>query len=198
MKVTVYLGAQTGNDCAVEDSVVRLGQLIVEQRLTLVYGGSGIGLMGRLADTVMVGQGKVEGIITRQLLAVEPSHPQVTDLQVVETMQERKLEMERRADFFIMMPGGLGTVEELTDVWNGAKIGRHQKPIGVLNINGYYDLMLAFFDHAVVTGFLKQVHRDLLVVESDVNILLHKLNASAQWRLEQESAGKLQGATFRF
>lgn len=151
------------------------GRLLVREKIGLVYGGGNVGLMGVLADAVMSGGGEVTGVIPQALVDLEVAHFEVTQLHVVKTMHERKALMAELADGFVALPGGYGTLEELFEVLTWAQLGFHPKPVGLLNICGYYDLMIQFLDHMVKEGFLKGVHRKTFTVSGDGGELLREL-----------------------
>jgi uncharacterized protein (TIGR00730 family) len=152
-----------------------LGTLLAEQGIGLVYGGGNIGLMGVAADAALAKGGEVIGVITEQLDGHGLSHAKLTDLRIVPTMHERKAVMAELSDAFIALPGGIGTFEELFEAWTWAQLGIHAKPVGCLNVAGFYDQLAQFLDHAVAEKFLKDVHRATLVVESDPQILVTRL-----------------------
>jgi len=170
----VYCGSSSGLSPNYADAARKLAQALVERKIALVYGGGNVGLMGIIADEVMRLGGHVTGVIPKALVRKEVGHRQITELHVVENMHERKAMMADLADGFIAMPGGIGTLEELFEVMTWAQLGFHDKPIGVLNVDGYYDALLAFLQHTVQQGFLRPQHVSLLMVESDVAALLHR------------------------
>jgi uncharacterized protein (TIGR00730 family) len=170
----VYCGSSSGITPNYADAARKLAQALVERKIALVYGGGNVGLMGIIADEVMRLGGHVTGVIPKALVRKEVGHRQITELHVVENMHERKAMMADLADGFIAMPGGIGTLEELFEVMTWAQLGFHDKPIGVLNVDGYYDALLAFLQHTVRQGFLRPQHASLLMVESDVAALLHR------------------------
>jgi uncharacterized protein (TIGR00730 family) len=154
---------------------IALGNKLVERGLTLVYGGGNVGLMGIVADAVLHGGNPVIGIIPKSLVRKEVGHKELTELHIVDSMHQRKQMMADRADAFIAMPGGVGTYEELFETFTWLQLGYHNKPIGLLNVAGFYDKMLAFIDHAVAEGFLKRHHADLLHVSDDPDTLIDML-----------------------
>lgn len=143
--------------------------------IDLVYGGGNVGLMGAVADAVLDGGGQVTGVIPEHLTAREIEHPRVSDLRVVETMHERKALMHDLSEAFVTLPGGLGTMEELFEIWTWLQLGLHVKPIGLLQVEGYFDSLLGFLDHAVEEGFVALATRTLLVADSDPDELLARL-----------------------
>lgn len=144
--------------------------------IRLVYGGGAVGLMGLLADTVLANGGLVTGVIPLALFPKEVAHPGCTELVTVDSMHERKREMFDRSDAFVALPGGFGTLEEIAEVTTWAQIGMHQKPVGVLNVDGYWDGLLGFFDRAVDDGLLREQNRDLLLRASSPDDLLTVLS----------------------
>jgi uncharacterized protein (TIGR00730 family) len=154
-----------------------LGRKLVERGIGLVYGGASVGLMGRLAETVLAGGGEVIGVIPEALVRKEVAHRVIPDLRIVDSMHERKASMADLADGFIAMPGGLGTVEELFEVLTWGQLGIHEKPCGILNVRGYFDTLVSFLDHAVDQLFIKAEHRDLVLVAKEPVRLLDLLKA---------------------
>ncbi len=163
-RICVYAGSNPGNDDRYRAATQDLAHSLVRLGIGIVYGGGNVGLMGELADTVLAAGGEVVGIMPRQLVEKEVAHLGLTDLQVVESMHERKAAMADLSDAFVALPGGIGTLEEIIEVYTWSQLGLHQKPCALLNINGYYEGLTAFLDHAVVEGFLNGSHRGLLVV----------------------------------
>ena len=170
----VYCGSSFGITSNYTDAARNLAQALVERNIGLVYGGGNVGLMGVIADEVMRLGGHVTGVIPKALVRKEVGHRQISELHVVENMHERKAMMADLAEGFIAMPGGIGTLEELFEVMTWAQLGFHDKPIGVLNVDGYYEALLAFLQHTVQQGFLRPQHEGLLMVEPDVTALLHR------------------------
>ena len=163
-RICVYAGSNPGKDDCYRTATQNLARTLVHSGIGIVYGGGNVGLMGELADTVLALGGEVVGIMPRQLVEKEVAHLGLTDLQVVESMHERKAAMAELSDAFVALPGGIGTLEEIIEVYTWSQLGLHPKACVLLNINGYYDGLTAFLDHAVVEGFLDRSHRDLLVV----------------------------------
>jgi len=176
--VCVFTGSSLGTSPHYEAAAERLGQCLAARRLTLVYGGATVGLMGTIADAALAGGGSVTGVLPRKLMDLEIGHTGLTQLHVVETMHERKTMMADASDAFIALPGGLGTLEETFEVWTWSQLGVHAKPVGFLNVNGFFDRMLAFLDHAVDEGFIKPRHRDFICVSEDPETLLDALAAT--------------------
>ena len=172
MNICIYLGANHGNCPALTDTVVVLGEQIAKAGYRLVYGGSSLGLMGLLAKSVMTHGGKITGVITKKLIMQEPPFTTLDELIVVDTMQERKLLMQQRSNAFIVMPGGLGTLEEAFDTWNAIKIGVLNKPIGFLNIEGYFDGLFSFISSCENKGFISSSQASIPEINADTQLLL--------------------------
>ena len=175
-RVCVYCGSQVGSSQAYATQAIRLGAALARRGLGLVYGGGNIGLMGCLADAVLDHGGEVVGVIPRALEQKELAHRGVTELIVVDGMHARKSAMAERADAFVAMPGGYGTLEELFEATAWAQLGIHPKPVGLLNCEGYFDHLIAFLDHAMHEQFLRPQHRALLHADPDPEALLTTLS----------------------
>lgn len=173
--VAVFCGSNFGVDPAYRDAATSLGRLLADRHIGLVYGGGGVGLMGVLADATMASGGEVHGVITHSLAAKEVAHAGLTSLDVVETMHERKAAMADRADAFIMLPGGFGTLDEFFEVVTWTQLGIHSKPCGLLNVNGYFEPLLKLFEIAAEQRFIQAEYWDLVSVESDPGRLVDKL-----------------------
>jgi len=154
----------------------RLGQALVDRKHELVYGGADVGLMGQVADTVMKAGGVVIGVIPKSF-AHKVSHQGLTELHVVDSMHERKTMMFDLSDAFIALPGGFGTLEEVAEILTWAQLGLHKKPCGLINVDGYFDLLLSFLDNAVSKGFMRQEHREMLLVSNAPEDMLKRLEA---------------------
>ncbi|MDR1727426.1 MAG: TIGR00730 family Rossman fold protein [Acidobacteriota bacterium] len=170
-RVCVYCGSSPGARGEYADAARSLGRALAAQGLELVYGGADVGLMGVLADAALNAGGRVVGVIPESF-ADRVSHRGLSELRVVGTMHERKRTMFDLADAFVALPGGFGTLEELSELLTWAQIGLHQKPCGLLNVAGYYDTLLRFLDHATAEGFMKPRHRAMLLVASGAEELL--------------------------
>jgi len=170
----VYCGSSSGNLPLYADGARGMAEALVERNLGLVYGGGKVGLMGTIADEVLRLGGQVTGVIPTALLEMEVGHRGLTQLHVVANMHERKALMAELSDGFIAMPGGIGTLEELFEVTTWAQLHLHDKPIGILNIGGYYDALLKFVQQMSNQGFLKPRHASLMMVESDAHQLLDR------------------------
>lgn len=175
--VCVYCASSTGNDPALADTATALGRLLAERGTELVFGGGAVGLMGRIADTVLEAGGTVTGIIPTTLMPREVAHRGLTRLIEVDSMHARKARMIELSDGFIALPGGFGTLEELAEVLTWAQLGLHTKPIGLVNTGGFYDGLLRFFDRAVADGVLKPSNRTLLLTNDDPAALLASMES---------------------
>jgi uncharacterized protein (TIGR00730 family) len=173
--ICIYCGSSVGINPEWAETARRLGTVLAERRLGLVYGGGRVGLMGIVADAVLRGGGRVVGVIPEALATKEVAHDGLTELHVVAGMHERKALMAHRADAFLTLPGGIGTFEEFFETLSWAALGLHHKPMGVLNIAGYFDPLLALLDHAVAERFLRREFLDLLVVSSDPAAIVDEL-----------------------
>jgi uncharacterized protein (TIGR00730 family) len=174
-RLCVFCGSSPGARPAYAEAAEELGTLLVEQDIGLVYGGGAVGLMGRLADAVLAAGGEPIGVLPEALVAKEIGHPDVSDLRVVGSMHERKALMADLADGFVALPGGLGTVEELFEVYTWAQLGLHRKPCALLDVEGYYEGIARFLGHAVEERFLREDHRAMLIVEREPRTLLERL-----------------------
>jgi uncharacterized protein (TIGR00730 family) len=177
--VTVYCGSNPGADPAFAEATRRLATQLARDGIRIVYGGGHVGLMGILADTALAAGGEVLGVIPQFLADREVAHAGLTELRVVATMHERKQLMTDLSDAFIVLSGGLGTLDELIEAFTWTQLGIHDKPIGVLNVGGYYDPLLAFLDAAVEQGFVDQTQRNSLIVAGDPATLLDEID---RWR----------------
>ncbi len=175
--VCVFAGSGLGARDGYRDAAAALGEALARRRIDLVYGGATVGLMGEVADAVLEGDGHVTGVIPSALAEKEIAHEGVHDLRVVGSMHERKAVMADLADGFVALPGGLGTFEELFEILTWAQLGIHSKPVGVLNVGGYYDRLLSVLDHAVQERFVRAGHRSLIVVGVDPDGLIDALEA---------------------
>ena len=173
--VCVYCGSATGARPVYADAAKAFGRALVDAGLSLVYGGGRVGLMGLIADEVLNAGGRAIGVIPELLLAKEVGHTDLTELIVVPDMHERKKKMADLADAFVAMPGGVGTFEEFFEVYTWAQLGYHQKPVGLLDVNGYYDPMMAMLRHTVEEGFMRASLLDMIQVAEDPAEMLAKL-----------------------
>ena len=163
----IFCGSSKGNDPVYENTALELAEIIVNQGLTMVYGGGSIGIMGVLADQILSLNGKVIGVIPKFLYDLEVGHDNVTELIIVESMHERKQKMAEISDGFLALPGGFGTLEEMGEILTWIQLKLIRKPIGLLTINGFYDQFLDMLDNMVAAGFLKKNNRDILLSSSD-------------------------------
>ncbi len=178
-RLCVYCGSSIGALPAYGEAARALGALLAERGIELVYGGGRVGLMGAIADAVLAAGGHVIGVIPRALMIRELGHVGIQDLRVVADMHERKMTMAELADAFVALPGGWGTLEELTEMLTWLQLGIHAKPVGLLNVGGYYDAFLAFAAQMVDERFVRPEQRDLLIVDVDPRSLLDRLSAPA-------------------
>ncbi|MCM4169764.1 Putative cytokinin riboside 5'-monophosphate phosphoribohydrolase [Arenibacter antarcticus] len=173
--IVVFCGSNEGNDPLIIQMASQLGEAFAKDNIRLIYGGAKIGIMGKLAAGVLDNKGEVIGVIPDFLKLKEVFHTQLTQLIITKNMHERKLKMHDLSDAIIALPGGFGTLEELFEMVTWAQLGLHQKPIGLLNINGFYDELLAFMCTMVNKGFLKQENYDMLLVDESIEGLLTKM-----------------------
>lgn len=171
-RIAVYCGSSFGADPIYKDAATRMGETLAQANLELVYGGGKVGLMGTIADAVLAAGGQVTGIIPGALESKEIGHPGLTQLEVVADMHSRKKRMSDLADGFIAMPGGVGTMEEIFEVWTWAQLGYHHKPCAFLNINGYYDRLLGFIDQMINDGFMRPEFGQMIIVSDNPATIL--------------------------
>ncbi|MCI0400046.1 MAG: TIGR00730 family Rossman fold protein [Gammaproteobacteria bacterium] len=176
-RICVFLGSSSGAQRGYLEATRDLGRELARRQLTLVYGGGNVGLMGELAKTVLKEGGEVIGIIPQPLMEKEGRQIGLSELRVVASMHERKAQMSELADAFIVLPGGIGTLEEFFEVLSWAQLGFHGKPCGVLNVCNYYEGLIRFLDHVVAEGFLEEEHRSMLLVGETARELLSELAA---------------------
>jgi uncharacterized protein (TIGR00730 family) len=176
-RVCVFCGSNSGANPAYAQAAAELGRLLAGQGRTLVYGGGNVGLMGVVADAALAAGGKVIGIIPEAMLKWEVGHADLTELKVVASMHERKAAMADLADGFIALPGGIGTLEELFEIWTWGQLGLHAKPLGLLDVAGYFERLHAFLDHMAAEGFVKARHRAMAAVHYDPATLLDLLES---------------------
>lgn len=175
--LAIFCGSNPGKNPTYTKAAFELGKLLAKKRIKIVYGGGKVGLMGILADASLDEGGEVVGIITDFLLEKEVGHNALTELVVVGSMHERKALMEQRSNGFIILPGGFGTLDEFAEIFTWSQLGLHTKPIGVLNVNGYFNLFLAFIDHMVNEGFLKKENKNLIIHSDSPEDLIIKMNS---------------------
>ncbi|MDB5798549.1 MAG: putative lysine decarboxylase family protein [Paucimonas sp.] len=177
--ICVYCGSSSGNSAAYPAAARAMAAEMVQQGLALVYGGGRIGLMGTIADEVLRLGGEVTGVIPDALMKKEVGHTGLSKLVVVRDMHERKALMAELSDGFIALPGGIGTMEELFEATTWLQLGLHEKPVGLLNVNGFYDALLAFMQHMVAQGFLRAEHATLMQDAAEPQALLARMRASS-------------------
>jgi uncharacterized protein (TIGR00730 family) len=178
-RLCVFSGSSPGGHPDYAEAAGELGRTLADQGIGLVYGGAHVGLMGVLADAALEAGADVVGVIPQALVEREIAHSGLSDLRVVGSMHERKALMADLADGFIALPGGMGTLEELFEVYTWTQLGLHSKPLGLLDVRGYYAQLAAFLDHAVAERFLTDEHRDMLVVEERAEAMVE---AFRRWR----------------
>ncbi|XVJ70917.1 MAG: TIGR00730 family Rossman fold protein [Rhizobacter sp.] len=191
LSICIYCGSRSGVSPFYAQAAQAVGAWIGQQGARLVYGGGHAGLMGTVADATLASGGTVFGVIPRALETRELAHSGITELHVVETMHQRKALMAQESDVFLALPGGIGTLEELFEVWTWLQLGYHDKPVGLLNADGYFDDLLRFMDHTTSQGFVSGEQRALLQVDDDADRLLTRLAASARTSLGTGSYGQI-------
>ena len=175
-RLCVFCGSRSGSNPIYLEAATAFGALLAERGIELVYGGAGIGLMGAVADGALARGGHVIGVIPKALTRREVVHHGLPDLRVVGSMHERKSLMAELSDGFVALPGVIGTLEELFEIWTWSQLGLHEKPCGLLDVGGFYTGLATFMDHVVMEGFLKPVHRAALIVERDATQLLTRMS----------------------
>ena len=173
-RLAIFCGSNPGARADYAEGARSLARLLCERSIGVVYGGSSVGLMAVIAATMLEAGGEVIGVIPRMLVEREVANTDLADLRIVESMHERKALMAKLADGFVALPGGIGTLEEFFEIWTWAQLGVHEKPCGLLNAAGYFDPLLAFLDRAVEERFVRTVHREMVIVESDPRALLQR------------------------
>jgi uncharacterized protein (TIGR00730 family) len=176
-RICVFAGSSVGRQVAYVEAAELLGRTLAQQHIGLVYGGGGVGLMGRMADAALAAGGEVIGVIPEALQRREVGHLGLTELHVVGSMHQRKEMMAAYADAFVVLPGGLGTLEETFEVWTWAQLGLHRKPIGLLDVEGFWQPMIAMIDRMVDEGFVPALHRQIVCVEPEAPALIDRLRA---------------------
>jgi uncharacterized protein (TIGR00730 family) len=182
MRVCVFCGSSTGTGSGYRDAAEHAGRRLAERGIGLVYGGARVGTMGIVADASLEAGGWVTGVIPQSLVDREIAHHGIDDLHIVANLHERKALMASLADGFIALPGGVGTLEELFEVFTWAQLGLHDKPIALLDVDGYYRPMLRFLEHMSDQGFLRPEYRDMLIVDTDVDAVLDRFPSHQQPR----------------
>ncbi len=191
----VFCGSSIGRQLIYSDHATELARHLVEKKITLVYGGANVGLMGVLADTMLAGGGKVIGVMPKSLVEREVAHANLSEMHIVDGMQERKALMADLSDAFIAMPGAYGTLDELFEVLTWNQLGIINKPIGLLNLDGFFNPMLLMLEHAVNEKFLRREHRNMLLSGDDFKQLIQDLESykpviAEKW-IERLKAGKI-------
>ena len=171
----LFCGASPGSDPRFRDAAAMFGKTLAEQGIALVYGGGSVGLMGVAADACLAAGGEVVGVIPRLLMEKEVGHKGIAKMHVVDTMHERKALMTQLADGFVALPGGYGTLDELFEALTWLQLAYHCKPVGMLNVAGFFDALIAFLDHARDQRLLRDIHRDALAIDDDFPRLLEKM-----------------------
>ena len=175
--ICVYCGSNLGRRQDYVDGARALADVLVKRDLKLVYGGASVGIMGVLADRVLELGGQAIGVIPESLLQKEVAHDHLTELHVTQSMHERKTLMAKLSDGFVALPGGIGTLEEIFEIWTWAQLGFHQKPVGLLNVAGYYDSLVTLIQHAVEEEFVKPINVEMFAVETKPEALLDRFEA---------------------
>ena len=178
-RLAVYCGSASGSSAVFADATRATAKAMVSQSVDLVYGGGRLGLMGLIADSVLEGGGRVYGVIPQALVDIEVAHLGLTELHTVANMHERKARMTDLADAFLALPGGIGTLDELFEAWSWNALGYHKKPFCLLNVEGYWDGMIEFIDHATESGFLSARRRSQLLVAQTPEQALELLDEAA-------------------
>ena len=173
--ITVFCGARTGSDSMYVDAATQLGQSLAKQNIQLVYGGADLGLMGAVANGALEQNGKVIGVLPDFLKTREIAHKNLTELIIVKSMHERKTRMNELCDGIIALPGGFGTIEELFEMLTWVQLGLQKKPIGLLNVDGYFDSLMSFIEKMITSGFLREIDQELLIVRDSIDELLSEM-----------------------
>ncbi len=184
-RISVFCGSSAGNDSVFTVAASALGKLLAEKQYSLVYGGASVGLMGIIADAVLMNGGEAIGVIPNDLKRKEIAHPKLTQLIEVSSMHERKQVMSDLSDAVIALPGGFGTLDELFEMLTWSQLGYHQQPIAVLNIDGFYDHLQAHIVHMVEKGFLKSVFHEQLIFECEVMDVIKRLESFTPQRVNK-------------
>jgi uncharacterized protein (TIGR00730 family) len=176
-RVCVFCGSSAGEDVRYLEAADRFGHILARENLELVYGGSRVGMMGRIAAATLQAGGRVVGVIPGAVMNRELAHQELTELRVVRSMHERKSEMAELSDAFVALPGGLGTLEEFCEVLTWAQLGLHGKPCALLDVGGFFQPLIRFLDHTAREGFMSRAHRDMVIVEEDPEAMLRRLRS---------------------
>jgi len=173
--ICVFCGSSIGSNSQYVAAARNLGKLLAQKKLTLVYGGGNVGLMGEIANSVLANRGKAIGVIPRFLVEKELVHEKLSEIRIVDSMHERKALMAELADGFIAMPGGFGTLEETVEVLTWAQLGLHRKPVGLLNVENYFNFLYEFFNHMVNEKFLHTQYKDMILIKENAAEMLNSL-----------------------
>lgn len=184
-KIAIYCGSSAGPDASYRTQAAELGRCLAEKGIHIIFGGGKVGLMGIIADAALEAGGKVTGVIPGFLHVKEVAHSGLTELITVETMHQRKSLIEQMCDAAIALPGGFGTLDELFEMLTWAQLGLHDKAVGILNTNGFFDPLLAAVGRMVEEGFLKDINRDMLLVSEDIEELLERMHAYSPPRIRK-------------
>lgn len=174
--ICVFCASSLGNDPIYAQTAFELGKILAENQIDLIYGGAQVGLMGKVAEGTLSNKGKVIGIIPEFLKTKEIAHASLTELITVKTMHERKALMHDKSDAFIALPGGFGTLEELFEILTWAQLNLHQKPVGILNINGYYNPLIQLVETMIASGLLNEQYRGMLLISDSIEDLISQMN----------------------
>ncbi len=185
MRIAIYCGSSRGLDPIYATAAAEMAAYLAKQSIGIVYGGGNVGIMGVIADAALAAGGEVIGVIPESLLAKELGHGGITELHVTRSMHERKQKMVDLSDAFIALPGGFGTLDELFETLTWLQLGFHGKPVGLLNVAGFFDHLLTFLDHMSTTGFLKPEHRSSLITETNPEALLQAIRAFQPYTCEK-------------
>lgn len=190
-RITVFCGSSSGTETIYQEQADTLGKTLAQRNIGLVYGGAKVGLMGAVANGVIEHQGEAIGVLPHFLSSKEIAHEGLSELILVDTMHERKTKMHELCDGVITLPGGFGTMEELFEMLTWAQLGLHQKPIGILNINGFYDELISLIQTMVNKGFLKPLNQQMLLIDDTIDGLLEKMQSYvapevAKWIKKEE------------
>lgn len=175
--ISVFCGSSEGNDQNIVTEAYQIGQSLAQKDITLIYGGANLGIMAKVAKGVLDNKGKAIGVIPDFLRNREIAHPNLTELIITKTMHDRKVTMYEKSDGFIILPGGFGTLDEFFEITTWGQLGLHGKPVGILNINGFYDDLMIMSNKMVDKGFLKQANLDAVLVDKTFDSLLDKMNS---------------------
>jgi uncharacterized protein (TIGR00730 family) len=175
-RICVYCGSASGASTDYVNTAQLVAAAFVEADIELVYGGAQVGVMGAIADAMLAAGGRVIGVLPKGLFRTEVPHSGLTELIEVKSMHERKSKMAEMSDGFVALPGGLGTIEELFEILTWAQLGLHKSPVAILNVNGFYDKLIEYLEHAVAEQFIRPQHKDMIIVENDIESILRKFD----------------------